>query len=119
MIYIYYCKKCSKLPDRLFRFETKHGMNEKPKVKCPKCGGLDTEQCFSGFEPPTFYIHGQGYLDVKGRRRDMHLHKLMNDDPYGHMRQPGEKEELAASLRKGGKHNPKGKKFYVTDRAKK
>ena len=115
MRYDYMCHDCSTKKNFVFIIE--HGMMEKPKVKCPKCGKTNTEKTFT--TSAGFYVKGVGYLDVKGRRRDMHLHKLMNDDPYGHMRQPGEKEELAASLRKGGKHNPKGKKFYVTDRAKK
>ncbi len=74
------------------------------QIVCPKCKKTNTEITFVGTEA-IFYIRGNGYLDVKGRRRDMHLYKLMNDDPYKGMRQPGDKEDLANKLRKGGKFN--------------
>lgn len=115
--YVYICNSCSgeKQKDWLC-FEATHGMNEKPKVKCPKCGKTNTEVCFAGYEPPIFYIRGNGYLDKTGARRDMNLHKLVNDDPYAGMRQPGEKEELADKLRRGGKHNPNRK--YILSKKK-
>jgi predicted nucleic acid-binding Zn ribbon protein len=112
MVYRYICNDCSTKKKWLI-FETQHGMNEKPKVKCPRCGGTNTEVCFAG-QDTVFFIRGNGWLDVKGRRRDMHLYKLLNEDPYSDMREPGEKDELAASLRKGGKHNPKPKAFYLS-----
>lgn len=116
MRYNYICNSCT-IGDKWLVFEVEHGMNEKPKISCPKCGGTETEICF--LSSPTFYVKGNGWLDVKGRRRDMHLWKLQNDDPYASMREPGEKEELAASLRKGGKHNSKAKTFYVNQKSRK
>lgn len=113
--YNYICHPCSpgRDPKDWVIWEVIHGMNEKPKVECPKCGGIETEKTCYGFEPAPFYTRGYGYLDVKGRRRDMNSWKLQNDDPYKGMREPGEKDELAASLRKGGKHNPKRKTFMM------
>ena len=103
MRYDYQCKGCKHI------FLAKHGMNEKPKIKCPKCSSTKTSITF--LQAPTFYIRGYGYLDKKGTQRDMNLHKLMNEDPYKHMREKGEKDDLANRLRKGGKHNPKTKHF--------
>ena len=117
MRYQMICNDCS-TEKKWLVFEVQHGMNEKPKVKCPVCGKTNTERCFAG-QDTTFYIRGNGYLDRKGRQRDMHLYKLMNDDPYGHMRPPGERDELAASLRKGGKHNPNPKAFYLSPKTSK
>jgi hypothetical protein len=115
--YNYQCNDCSKGddPSKWIIWEVQHGMNEKPKQKCPKCKGTNTTISYVGFDPPPFHTRGYGWLDVKGRRRDMNLHTLVNNDPYGHMREPGEKDELAHSLRKGGKHDPKAKRFFVRD----
>lgn len=103
MRYNYLCKLCSTGKEALV-FEVAHGMNETPKVPCPKCKKTNTEKTFIGVDV-IFYVRGNGWLDVKGRRRDMHLYKLMNDDPYKSIRPPGEKEDLANKLRKGGKFN--------------
>lgn len=108
MRYDYMCKICS-TKKKLFVFETSHGMTEKPKIKCPKCSGVDTEIAF--LTTPVSYIRGQGWLDVSGRRRDMNLWKLQNDDPYKRMRQRGEKDDMVNKLKRGGKHNPKTKYF--------
>lgn len=110
MRYNYQCEDCSTERKPLV-FEVKHGMHEKPVVTCPKCGKHNTAITFIGVTPPPFYVRGYGWLDVKGRRRDMNLHKLVNDDPYKNMRQPGEKDDLAHKLRKGGKFNSKPKIF--------
>lgn len=106
MKYDYQCHKC-----RIY-FIVEHGMNEKPKVECPQCKSVKkVERAF--ITAPIFYTKGYGWLDKEGRRRDMNLYKLIHDDPYAKMRQPGEKDDLAQRLRKGGKHNPKGKSFAV------
>lgn len=114
-MYNYRCKDCSQGDDpaNWVIWEESHGMNERPKIQCPKCKKHNTEKCYVGYEAPSFHTRGYGWLDTKGRRRDMHLWKLMNDDPYRGMRKPGEKAELAHQLRKGGKHDPKAKKFYM------
>jgi putative FmdB family regulatory protein len=109
-LYDYRCQVCS-TDKEPFTWVVQHGMDEKPIVTCPQCGGKDTEKTFTTVTEG--WIRGYGWLDKSGRQRDMHLHKLMNDDPYRHMRQPGEKDELAASLRKGGKHNKNPKTFYM------
>ncbi len=106
MKYDYSCSDCG------FVFETAHGMKEKPKVPCPKCKSLKTKIAFLTIAP--FYIKGNGYLDREGVRRDMNLHKLVNDDPYGYMRQRGEKEDLIQKLKRGGKRQKNPKNFIMS-----
>lgn len=116
MRYDYICNNCSN-EDRWLIFETNHGMNEKPKVKCPKCGGINTEQTFRTV--PLSYIRGYGWLDVKGRRRDLNLYTLRNRDPYEHMREAGEADDLAHRLKAGGKFNTNPKTFQISSGKKK
>lgn len=118
MRYNYLCKFCSTNEEPLI-FEVTHGMHEKPKVQCPKCKKTNTEKTFIG-TGITFYTRGYGWLDVKGRRNDMQLHKLMSDDPYKAMRQPGDKEDLANKLRKKGKFNSNpNKPVYMNSKVSK
>ena len=88
----------------------KHGMFEKPEVLCPitnKPAIRIIVDC------PTFYTKGNGLVnDVAGARRDMNLYRLQQEDPYAHMRERGEKDDLIHRLKNGGKHN--GHKQYFT-----
>lgn len=88
-------------------WETEHSMGETPEIKCPVCES-SALRLISGGE---FYFRGNGYLDKAGCRRDMNLYKLQQNDPYGYMRQPGEAEHLADSIRKRGKRDPKREYF--------
>lgn len=58
------------------------------------------------------YTKGNGYMDKAGCHRDMNLYKLTKEDPYAHMRQPGEADDLAQKLRNAGKfgHDRHGNK---------
>jgi DNA-directed RNA polymerase subunit RPC12/RpoP len=117
MRYDYICNDCSD-EEAWFVFETEHSMKKKPKVKCPQCGKTNTEVTF--LTVPPAYTRGYGWLDKSGRRRDMHLWKLQNEDPYGGMREPGEKDDLANRLRRGGKFTGGDKKtFYLSKGNKK
>ncbi|MDP1712582.1 MAG: zinc ribbon domain-containing protein [Candidatus Nanopelagicaceae bacterium] len=108
MKYDYKCSECD------FVFEVQHGMKESPGVLCGKCG----KKCEKVFNTSfTSYTKGYGWFDKKGVRRDMDLHKLTHNDPYGYMRQPGEKSDLIEKLKKGGKRNPKRR--YMTSGRKK
>lgn len=111
MRYDYICNDCSE-DDKWFVFETSHGMTKKPKVKCPKCEKTNTEKAF--LSAPISYTRGNGWLDKSGRRRDMNLWKLTNDDPYKSMRQKGEADDLAQRLRNGGKRKTNPKTFAVS-----
>jgi putative FmdB family regulatory protein len=109
-IYDYRCDKCS-TEKKQFIFEAVRGMTEKIKIKCPKCGSTDTAQHFGMV--PMFYVKGYGWLDVKGRRNAMNLHKLQTDDPYKRYRAPGEKDDLVYRLKNKGKRNPK-RQYFMT-----
>lgn len=90
-----------------------HGMSEKPDVKCP-ITGTPAIKTMLGIGPAEFWIRGNGLAkDIAGARRDMNLHKLTTDDPYPTMREPGEADDLAHRLRRGGKYNPKTQYFQV------
>jgi hypothetical protein len=92
-------------------WEVSHGMSEEPDIKCPLCGA-EAIKTLLGVPFPEAYIRGNCYLDKEGCRRDMDLYKLnKGQDPYAHMRQPGELDDLKNRLRRGGKHNPKTKYF--------
>ena len=144
MKYFYRCKECKlrdldpemveadehnfALQERFMRFteegeldlketaivwEVSHGMTESPDVPCPVCEESAVRIITGG---SAFYFRGNGYLDKDGCRRDMNLYKLLKDDPYGHMRQPGEKDDLIAKLKNRGKHNP-NRKIYVPSKS--
>ncbi len=98
-------------------FETAHSMKPKPKEllearRCPRCGGTETEQTMMGCAP-LWFTRGAGFLDKPGCHRDMNLFKLTTDDPYADMREPGEADDLAIKLKRGGQHNPRTKHFKV------
>lgn len=91
-------------------FETMHQMfptdAELAEARiCPCCNSQNTEKTMLGTNI-VCYVRGNGYLDKAGCHRDMNLHKLMTDDPYAGMREPGEANDLADRLRKSGQHNP-------------
>lgn len=101
MNYNYMCESCSN-EQSPFVFGVEHGMSETPEIKCPKCGGSRTQKCFAGLSP-TVYVRGNGYLDKQGCRRDMELYNLRTKNPYGHLYQPGEQDEIAHQLKAGGR----------------
>jgi predicted nucleic acid-binding Zn ribbon protein len=101
--YNYICEHHKTKDDQDFVFEVNHGMSQKPEVLCPQCK-KPCERTWLGMTF-QFYFPGNGMVrDKAGARRSMNLHQLENDDPYGYMRQPGEKADLVDKLRKGGKH---------------
>lgn len=98
------------IPTSPLVWEVEHGMFEAPEVKCPICGS-DAVRVIQ--KTSATYIRGNGYLDTKGCHRDMNLFKLTQQDPYAGMRQPGEADDLANRIRRGGKFNPKTKHFLT------
>lgn len=97
-------------------FETAHSMFPTPKelkatTQCPVCDGHNTQKTYAGNEVHV-YVAGNGYLDVKGCKRDMNVYKLTKEDPYAHMRQPGEAEDMAHQLRAAGKRGYNTAKHY-------
>ena len=102
----YACWDCSKSRENRsdwFILEVEHRISEEPKFVCPVCGGGQVEKIIS--IPAAVYVRGDGFLDKKGTNRDMNRYKLKHDDPYGHMREPGEAEELDQKLKNQGKFN--------------
>ena len=108
------CNDCS-TEEEWVVFEVSHSMNEKPQIKCPLCKGKNTEKAYIE-NCTTIYTKGYGWLDKRGRRRDMNLHKLVNDDPYKGMREKGEQEDLAQRLRTGGRHQADKKRGKVVSK---
>lgn len=101
MRYDYKCNDCSNQEEWVV-FEVQHSIKQQPKIICPECKGSNCERAI--LSTPESWTRGYGWLDKGGRRRDMNLFHLENKDPYGHMRQKGEADDLANRLRKGGKH---------------
>ena len=86
-----------------------HMMTEDPEILCPVCESVARKVIQ---QVKATYIKGNGYLDKKGCMRDMNLYKLQKDDPYGYMRQAGEKDDLVRRLKAGGKHQKNTKHYY-------
>lgn len=80
-------------------WEVQHGMTEDPEVRCPLCDQVAYRAIRN---LAAFYFRGNCYLDKDGCQRDMNVYKLRNDDPYGHMRQPGEVDDMISKLKKAG-----------------
>ena len=108
--YDYRCESCDHI------WEVFHMMAEEPELECPECSDSDVVKLISRVSTP--YVKGDGWLDVQGRRRDMHLHKLQTDDPYASIRPEGDKEVVETKLRNAGKQgydgygNSTGTNFY-------
>lgn len=99
-------------------FETSHRMNPTQAeldlaLVCPRCKSTNATRTMHGAGFTT-YVRGYGWLDKNGVARDMHTHKLMNDDPYAQYRQSGETNQIKETLQKKGKKqvNPQ----YFTNR---
>ncbi len=97
------------LPDEEWEtiFETSHAFEPtkaelKAAKKCPRCGGHNAVRSYRG---------SNGYFDKAGCHRDMNVHKLETDDPYGEYREKGEVDDLKNKLKRAGQHNPKTKHF--------
>lgn len=129
--YYYICEKCAKKAAKIKGsqltqddemehavFETKHSMfpSESELAEttiCPRCNSNKTKKIFHNMEV-SGYVRGNGYLDKAGCHRDMNLFKLTEKDPdtgesldpYHHMRQPGETDELKSKLKQGDKPKP-------------
>ncbi len=129
------CNKCEKKLERklkkekrertkeeyeeLVLFETEHGFHATDDeiaeaMTCPRCKSNDCVRTFYGYNQ-TLYVRGNGYLDREGCKRDMHLHKLVTDDPYKNMRVAGEVDEMKAKFRRAGQHKPNSKHMVVDD----
>jgi len=103
MIYNHKCEKCGNIQKEEYSMKEPEWSSHKD-VGCKKCDGVATRFTDWSDGSPTTYVRGQGIVNDKaGAYRDMHLHRLMKDDPYAKLRPPGEKDDLANRLKRGGK----------------
>lgn len=99
-------------------FRTSHrvtaGEDEiKKAMVCPRCNGSNCVKTFIGYDV-IGYVRGDGYLDKKGAKRDMHLYHLTMNDPYSQYRVPGEVDHLKTQLVQAGKFQTNRKHYDVT-----
>ena len=71
-----------------------------PEIFCPLCK-KKAVVTFLGVRIHGF-TKGQFLKDKDGCKREMDLHKLKNDDPFGEHRESGEKDYLISKLEKEG-----------------
>lgn len=135
--YNYFCKYCAVLAtERLgrelteeesndFLFETRHSMFPSDEelaeaARCPDCDGNDVEKIIDISGQSTL-IRGHDWNEFKrenkgAMRRDMALHQLESDDPYGYMRTQQDKDELTDKLRSGATKKSKPQYFIGTSK---
>jgi len=109
----------TELYESLVLFETLHSINPNEEElyeakECPRCNSHNSVKTMYGSDI-SGYIRGYGFLDKSGAVRDMHRHKLANDDPYAQYRVPGEVEHIDQNLKKQGQHDPKRKHFLTAE----
>jgi hypothetical protein len=131
--YNYICKDCLAFTEKKLGreateeeqstlvFEAVHGMfptvEEVLKAtQCPFCDGHNVVKTFLGVTI-DYRVRGGDWREFRKNnaaalQRDMALHQLEHDDPYGYMRKPGDKADLADQIRDGRKK--KTKKQYFT-----
>lgn len=88
-----------KHPSGVLVWTEQHGMNDNPQIKCPVCkiGAIRTWYGVSLHG----YIRGDCYKNRDDCKRQMDLRLLESgNDPYAHMRQSGEVDDLKKRLKK-------------------
>ena len=76
-----------------------HGMFEDKDVQCPVCN----IKAIKTIGKVISYFPGNCYLNKVDCQKKIMLDKLENDDPYGHMRPEGDKEDLIKRINRGRK----------------
>ena len=89
-------------------------------AKCPDCDSTDT-QITIDVSGQSAFIRGHNWEEFKKKnksamRRDMALHQLKTDDPYGYMRSGDDKDELADKLKSSATQKPKPLYFTGTSK---
>lgn len=91
-----------KHPKGMLVWTEQHAMpedNKWPKIACPLCSS-EAKPTWHGINQQG-YTRGDCYLNRGDCNRQMDLDLLSQGrDPYGHMRQPGEVDELKKKLKK-------------------
>lgn len=124
-VYVYECLDCASKFDldaidtetyeSEVLYEAKHSINPtdselESACVCPRCKGSKRKQVYYGYNVAG-YVKGDGFLDVRGAKRDMHQYNLTVNDPYGQYRVAGEVDDLKNKFKKMGQHNPNSKHF--------
>ena len=81
-----------------------HNMSDKPEVKCPIC---NEKAAVIINKSPNWHWRGDCYANKADCQKQMNIHKLQTNDPYGYMRQPGEVDDMIHSIKRGNKAKPK------------
>ena len=87
---------------------------KKAVSQCPTCEGYNTK--ITIFEAPAYRVRGHNWEEFRrenkgAMQRDMALHQLHDEDPYGYMRKPGEVSDLADKIRSGARKQSQAKVF--------
>jgi len=80
-----------------------HMMAETPEIKCPACD-MKAVKIIGQVQS---YFPGNCYLNKVDCKKHIMIDKLNNDDPYGHIRPEGDKEELIKKIKRGSKEPSK------------
>lgn len=88
-----------KHPKKILIWAEQHAWDSKPNIKCPLC---ESKAEMTWYGTKQFgYIRGNCYLNRADCKRQMDLNLLeTGNDPYSHMRQSGEVDELKKKLKK-------------------
>lgn len=130
--YDYFCKTCAAhLSAQLKRpltdeeldgciFETQHAIfptdeELKKATECPDCTCNNVLRIINVSGQSTF-IRGHNWEEFKREnkealQRDMALHQLEHNDPYGYMREGDDKAELTDKLKSGSRKQSKPQYF--------
>ena len=101
MRYTYMCRCLEAQGEEALRWIEEHSMEEHGdnKIACPHCGG-EANQYLE--RAPQFYFKGACYerKNMHDCKRQMDLHALKENDPYGEHRLPGAKDDLIKKYEK-------------------
>jgi hypothetical protein len=88
-------------------WEAIYGISEMPEIRCPVCNEV-CDRTMAGVRT-SFIIPGNFALNKWECKTLSNIDKLKHDDPYAHMREPGEGEEKITQFKKALKRNAIGK----------
>jgi len=130
--YDYFCRTCAaNLSVKLKRpltdeeldncvFETQHTFfpsaeELKKATECPDCNGNNVMRIIN-VSGQSVFVRGHNWEEFKREnkaalQRDMALHQLEHNDPYGYMREGDDKAELTEKLKSGAKKQTKPQYF--------
>ena len=86
-------------PEGVLIWMERHEMSATPDVRCPICSTEAIQTLYGN--STDFYFKGNCYLNRADAKRHMDLRLLESgNDPYKHMRQPGEVDDKIQTLKK-------------------